>query len=81
MSSTIPIVTENDKNLLQNFVSIPEKACEFKQTMESFLRQLTEKSCFLHPHRKPSKLKFTERLSAVPMTYRGLPTTVQSLNQ
>ncbi len=45
MPVSAPVVTENDKKLLQNFFSTPEKASEVRQTMESFSKLMAYYKC------------------------------------
>ncbi len=45
MAVSAPVITENDKKLLQNFFSVPEKASEFKLTMESFSKLMAYYKC------------------------------------
>ncbi len=45
MSIPAPIVTENDKKLLQSFLNNPEKASEVRHTMESFSKLMAYYKC------------------------------------
>ncbi len=45
MPVSAPLATENDKKLLQNFFSTPERASEVRQTMESFSKLMAYYKC------------------------------------
>ncbi|MBQ8003803.1 MAG: GTP pyrophosphokinase family protein [Oscillospiraceae bacterium] len=45
MPTTLPAINENDKKLLQGFLSDPEKAAEARHTMESFSKLMAYYKC------------------------------------